>query len=104
MRYEKGRKDSTRQRIVDVASERFRCDGIAASGLAGIMSEAGLTNGAFYPHFQSKADLVRESVGAALEEQAHRMQGAFDAGGLETVLALYLSTEHRDDFGNGCVS
>jgi TetR/AcrR family transcriptional repressor of nem operon len=104
MRYEKGRKDASRQRIMEVAAERFRSDGIAASGLAGIMSEAGLTNGAFYPHFQSKAELVRESVGAALEEQAHRMQDAFDAGGLDAVLAVYLSTEHRDDPGSGCVS
>ena len=47
MRYEKGRKDASRQRIMEVAAERFRSDGIAASGLAGIMSEAGLTNGAF---------------------------------------------------------
>jgi len=37
----------------------------AATGLATIMSDAGLTNGAFYPHFQSKADLVRETVAAA---------------------------------------
>ena len=62
MRYEKGRKDASRSRIMEVATERFRSDGIAATGLAGIMSEAGLTNGAFYPHFQSKAALVRECV------------------------------------------
>ena len=55
MRYEKGRKDASRRRIMEVAAERFRNEGIAASGLAGIMSDAGLTNGAFYPHFQSKA-------------------------------------------------
>ena len=104
MRYEKGRKDASRQQILEVAAERFRSDGIAASGLAGIMSEAGLTNGAFYPHFQSKAELVRESVGAALEEQSRRMQDAFDAGGLEAILAIYLSTAHRDDPESGCVS
>ena len=45
MRYEKGRKDVSRRRITEVAAERFRRDGIAASGLAGIMSDAGLTNG-----------------------------------------------------------
>ena len=32
------------------------------------------------------------------------MQDAFDAGGLDAVLALYLLTEHRDDPGGGCVS
>jgi AcrR family transcriptional regulator len=104
MRYEKGRKDASRRRIMEVAAERFRCDGIAASGLAGIMSDAGLTNGAFYPHFQSKAELVRESVTSALEDQSHRLQDAFAAGGLEAILAVYLSAEHRDNPGNGCVS
>ena len=43
MRYEKGRKEASRQRIMEVAAERFRRDGIAATGLAGIMNEAGLT-------------------------------------------------------------
>lgn len=102
MRYEKGRKDASRRRIMDVAAERFRCDGIAATGLARIMSEAGLTNGAFYPHFQSKAELVRESIAAALEEHSERLEELQAAGGLETALAAYLSPAHRDDPGQGC--
>jgi TetR/AcrR family transcriptional regulator, transcriptional repressor for nem operon len=104
MRYEKGRKDASRRRIMEVAAERFRSEGIAASGLAGIMSHAGLTNGAFYPHFQSKAELVRESLTSALDDQTHRLQDAFAAGGLEAVLKGYLSAEHRDNPGSGCVS
>lgn len=103
MRYEKGRRDSSRRRIMDVAAESFRRDGIAASGLAGIMSEAGLTNGAFYPHFRSKDELVRESLVAALDEQSNRLQKALAAGGLEAVLSLYLSAQHRDGPESGCV-
>lgn len=102
MRYEKGRKHASRRRIMDVAAERFRHDGIAATGLAKIMSEAGLTNGAFYPHFQSKAELVRESIAAALDEQSERLEGLLTAGGLETALSAYLSPAHRDDPGHGC--
>ncbi|QGZ96127.1 TetR/AcrR family transcriptional regulator [Terricaulis silvestris] len=102
MRYEKGRKDASRTRIMEVAAERFRSDGIAASGLAGIMSKAGLTNGAFYPHFESKADLVRESVAAALDDRAKAMHELASAGGLEAVIAAYLSPQHRDSPGNGC--
>lgn len=102
MRYEKGRKDSTRRRIMEIAGERFRCDGIAASGLAGIMSEAGLTNGAFYPHFKSKAELVRESVAAAMDDQADQMGEITAEGGLEAAIAAYLSPEHRDNPGTGC--
>ena len=67
MRYEKGHKDATRQRIIDVASRQFRENGVAAVGLAGIMTEAGLTNGAFYTHFESKEDLVRAVLLDALE-------------------------------------
>ncbi|TIM28179.1 MAG: TetR/AcrR family transcriptional regulator [Mesorhizobium sp.] len=104
MRYEKGRKDASRQRIMEVATERFRSDGIAASGIAGIMGEAGLTNGAFYPHFPSKAALVRESVAAALEAQATQIQEAVAAGGLPMAIDAYLSAEHRDNPGHGCAS
>jgi TetR/AcrR family transcriptional regulator, transcriptional repressor for nem operon len=104
MRYEKGRKDASRRRIMEVAAERFRCNGIAGSGLASIMSDAGLTNGAFYPHFHSKAELVRETVAAALESQSNQLGELLVSGGLEAVLATYLSKEHRDGPGNGCVS
>ncbi len=102
MRYEKGRKDASRRRIMEVAAERFRGEGIAASGLTGIMSEAGLTNGAFYPHFRSKAELVRESVAAALEDQTKRLQETLASGGLELAISSYLSGEHRDNPAKGC--
>jgi TetR/AcrR family transcriptional regulator, transcriptional repressor for nem operon len=104
MRYEKGRKDASRRRIMEVAAERFRGDGIAATGLASIMSDAGLTNGAFYPHFQSKAELVRESLAAALEDQSNQFRGLIASGGLEAAIAAYLSAAHRDNPGKGCAS
>src|SRR2546423_11630072 len=102
MRYEKGRKDASRQRILEVASDRFRNDGIAASGLAGIMSDAGLTSGAFYPHFPSKADLVRETVAAAMESQGDLMRETLARGGVEAVITDYLSPAHRDNAAKGC--
>ncbi len=104
MRYEKGRKDASRGRIMEVAADRFRGDGIAASGLATIMSDAGLTNGAFYPHFHSKAELVRESVAAAMELQAQQLAQALASGGVEMAIEAYLSAEHRDHPGKGCAS
>lgn len=104
MRYEKGRKDTSRRRIIDVAIERFRTDGIAGSGLATIMKDAGLTNGAFYPHFPSKADLVRETLSDALSKQAVWLRGMLDEGGLDSVIDFYLSPEHRDNPGLGCAS
>ena len=102
MRYEKGRKDTSRRRIIEVAAERFKGDGIAASGLAGIMNEAGLTNGAFYPHFQSKSELVRESVAAALEDQTKQLREILTSGGIEFAISSYLSAAHRDNPAKGC--
>ncbi|WP_332303911.1 TetR/AcrR family transcriptional regulator [Rhizobium sp. GR12] len=104
MRYEKGRKDTSRRKIMDVAVERFRKDGIAGSGLATIMKDAGLTNGAFYPHFPSKADLVRETISDALSTQAVWLRQVLDEGGLTHLTDLYLSPGHRDDPGQGCAS
>ena len=103
MRYEKGHKDVTRQRIIDVASGRFRAHGVAAAGLAGIMAEAGLTNGAFYAHFDSKEDLVCAVLGDALDRREQRLRAAADSTeGLEELIRDYLSLRHRDNPGGGC--
>ncbi|KQT62240.1 TetR family transcriptional regulator [Aureimonas sp. Leaf460] len=104
MRYEKGRKDASKRRILEVAAQRFCTDGIAATGLAGIMSDAGLTNGAFYPHFKSKAALVGESIASGMEGQSAWLSDHLAAGGIEAVIAAYLSPEHRDHPGLGCPS
>ena len=44
MRFEKGHKETTRQRIIETAAARFRKDGVAATGIAGLMADAGLTH------------------------------------------------------------
>ena len=103
MRYDKGHKNETRRHILDVASARFRESGIAAVGLAGIMSEAGLTNGAFYTHFSSKEELVREVLMDALTRREERHKANLESGvALETTIRDYLSTRHRDRAGTGC--
>ncbi|HEV2158116.1 TetR family transcriptional regulator [Bradyrhizobium sp.] len=102
-RYDKGHRDTTRRHILDVASAQFRESGIAAIGLAGIMSEAGLTNGAFYTHFKSKEDLVRAVVLDALERREQRHKDNLASGvALETVIRDYLSPRHRDRAATGC--
>ncbi|WP_249154525.1 TetR/AcrR family transcriptional regulator [Bradyrhizobium manausense] len=103
MRYDKGHKDETRRHILDVASAQFRESGIAAVGLAGIMSEAGLTNGAFYSHFASKEDLVREVLTDALTRREERHKANLENGvALGTTIRDYLSARHRDRAGTGC--
>jgi AcrR family transcriptional regulator len=103
MRYQKGHKETTREHIIDVASEQFRENGIAAVGLAGIMSAAGLTNGAFYTHFKSKEDLVRAALRNGLSRREQRLRANLESStGLETTIRDYLSARHRDGAGTGC--
>jgi AcrR family transcriptional regulator len=102
-RYDKGHRDTTRRHILDVASAQFRESGIAAVGLAGIMAEAGLTNGAFYTHFASKEDLVREVLCDALERREQRHKDNLKNGvPVETTIRDYLSPRHRDHAAAGC--
>ena len=59
------------------------------------MADAGLTNGAFYAHFNSKEDLVANALAEQLREQRER----FSAQPVEQIVRGYLSVEHRDDPG-----
>jgi TetR/AcrR family transcriptional repressor of nem operon len=103
MRYDEGHKDATRQRIIDAASRQFRQDGVAAVGIAGIMADAGLTNGAFYTHFGSKEDLVRTVLCSALTKREATLRTAAQSdAGLEAAIRDYLSPRHRDNPGRGC--
>lgn len=104
MRYEKGRKDVTHDHIIEVAGRRFRQDGITASGLAGIMSEAGLTNGAFYAHFASKSEMVEKSLKRATDVQWQQFEKELASGRLLNIIRAYLSEQHRDHPESGCPS
>lgn len=104
-RYSAGHKDQTRQRIIETAGRRFKQDGIDGSGIAAIMSDADLTNGAFYAHFTSKDDLVANVVA----DQVNRWRTGLDTStqgreALEDFVRLYLSARHRDHPDTGCPS
>jgi TetR/AcrR family transcriptional repressor of nem operon len=104
MRYEKGHADTTRQRILEVASRRFREHGVAAAGIAPLMADAGLTNGAFYTHFESKEALFRQVLIDMLAKRQSVLRKAIAEGNIDAAIQGYLSTRHRDNPGNGCVT
>ena len=64
MGHSRAQKAKTHERIIKLASKRFREQGLAGMGIAELMKEAGLTVGGFYKHFKSRDDLVAESVGS----------------------------------------
>ncbi len=104
-RYDKEHKPATRQRITETAGRRFKRDGIDGSGIATLMADAGLTNGAFYAHFESKDDLVATIVADQLRGQGDWIKGtATDRAGVERIVREYLSPAHRDNPEEGCPS
>ncbi|MET0530795.1 MAG: TetR/AcrR family transcriptional regulator [Microvirga sp.] len=108
MRYEKGHKEQTRKRVLDVAARQFRANGIEGTGVACLMADAGLTHGGFYAHFKSKDDLVREALSAShdnsrntwLKEAQTARENGEDV--LTAILRFYLRPLHRDRPDAGC--
>lgn len=104
-RYSSEHKEATRRRIVETAGRRFKRDGIDGSGIATLMADAGLTNGAFYAHFDSKDDLVATVLGDQLGRQASEFSELPGGhAGLEAFVGRYLSPAHRDHPEIGCPS
>jgi AcrR family transcriptional regulator len=99
-RYGKEHKQATRRRIIQAAGRRLKRDGIDGSGVATLMADAGLTNGAFYAHFDSKDDLVASTLADQLREQRESFRGMT----VEQIVRQYLSAEHRDHAEDGCPS
>ncbi len=107
MRYDKGHKEATRKRIIEAAAARFREEGIAAVGVANLMSDIGLTQGGFYNHFESKDDLAREAIMLAWQDTYERLRKALERakhGGIEALIDTYLSPAHRNRVAEGCVA
>jgi len=107
MRYSPEHKAETHARIVRKASVRLREKGAHGVGVADLMKEAGLTHGGFYAHFNSREALVIEAFGDAMDRSTARWRKTLAELPPEKRLAAvvdgYLTPQHRDDPGHGCV-
>jgi len=104
MGHSRAEKADSHERIVKVAADLFRELGVDGVGVADLMQCAGLTHGAFYRHFDSRADLVAEAVERALKDGS-AVADAVAANPKSTIGALvdaYLSLVHRDKLASGC--
>lgn len=102
-RYGQDHKASTRRRMIEASGRRFKRDGFDGAGIAALVADAGLTNGAFYGHFDSKDHLISTVVAEQLSAQASVVEG-LPTGSVAAYVAAYLSPEHRDDPAGGCPS
>ena len=111
MRYGSDHKAGSKSRILDAAAQQLRAKGPHKVSVAQVMSDAGLTHGAFYAHFDSKDALVAEAVSEMFTDVGERAGGLWDLSAregddlraaLRTLLEGYLSASHRDRPDRGC--
>ena len=98
MKVSKQQVQANRAHIVETASTLFRERGYDGVGIADLMAAAGFTQGGFYKHFNSKADLMAESSACSLAQSAALTAGVSP----EEFVRLYLERAHRDDRATGC--
>ncbi|HWU90802.1 MAG TPA: TetR/AcrR family transcriptional regulator [Kofleriaceae bacterium] len=105
MRYAKTHKQETRERLIQSTRAIAKRDGFGGTGVDALMSAIGLTGGAFYSHFGSKAELFAELVEREMTHSARMLAGepAAAPDNLARCLRAYLSMEHVAHPETGCV-
>jgi TetR/AcrR family transcriptional repressor of nem operon len=108
MRVSKQKAAQNRQAILAAAARLFREQGVGATGVDSITKAAGLTHGAVYSQFGSKEAIAVEAIRLAFTRSIHLWQRMAERAGrrnaFPAIVAQYLSREHRDSAGQGCVS
>jgi TetR/AcrR family transcriptional repressor of nem operon len=89
-----------RARILAAAARLFRLRGFDDVTVADVMKDAGLTHGAFYGYFPSKAALIAEAVGRALPPAPNKAKPRRPAA---EYADGYLSVRHRDNRATSCL-
>ena len=106
MRYQPEHKAEIHQKIVKDASRRIRTEGLTGAAVSAVMRDAGLTHGGFYKHFESKDELLIESLGEAFREIADRLVHAAEQSHSEepwkAIVKTYLTLEYCDHIERGC--
>jgi TetR/AcrR family transcriptional repressor of nem operon len=105
VRYPPDRKAETRDAVLKAAACELRERGYHGVGVDGLSAAAGLTSGAFYSHFSSKEEVLRSVIDANVGQPFIEPGGnlATRRERLRFYLRNYISLEHRDDPGHGCV-
>lgn len=94
-----------REKLLDAAAKRFYNDGVNATGIDTITTEAGVAKKSLYNNFSSKAELVSTYIDARHEQwldlyRTRLTQAATDADRALAVFDAYID-HARDAHGNG---
>ena len=109
MRVSQAEKEKSRTRIIDSAARLLRERGVEGASVADVMSDAGLTHGGFYRHFDTKEAMVCAALDSAFDQMIERLDppdrlpaGANPRDDLAEFEQNYLSDAHVAAPGRGC--
>ncbi len=104
MAHRAGQKEESRARILASAGRGFRSRGYDALGVDGLAKEAGVTHGAFYAHFKSKAAAFRETVTVGMRDLRFGIERLRDGGPgwRQRFVEFYLGDRRTCDLSESC--
>lgn len=106
MRYQPEHKAVVHRKIVKDASRRVRAEGMNGAAVAAVMRDTGLTHGGFYKHFNSKDQLLLESLHEAFREIGDTLTrvAAESQPGVawKAIVKTYLNPEYCEHVERGC--
>lgn len=105
MAHPAGKKEESRARILAGAGRGFRGHGYGGLGVDALAKEAGVTSGAFYAHFKSKADAFREAVSVGLNDLkagVERIRADRGKGWLRHFVNFYLGDRRTSELAESC--
>ena len=105
MRYGPDHKGKARTRILNAAGRGFRRLGFGGIGVDGLAKEAGVTSGAFYGHFPSKAEAFKAAAVTGLvqlREGVESLQVNEGDEWLEKFVDFYMNVRRTCDLGESC--
>lgn len=105
MRYSPEQKQATREKILEASQRGFRREGFSGLGVDGLAQDAGVTSGAFYKHFGSKAEVFRQSVALSVKEfqaAVEKFQKEYGSDWLDEFAKFYLGEKRCAELGDSC--
>jgi TetR/AcrR family transcriptional regulator, transcriptional repressor for nem operon len=106
MRYRPEHKAEVHEKIVKDASRRVRAEGMNGAAVAAVMQDNGLTHGGFYKHFESKDELLLESLHEAFREIGDTLAAAAEQSppgtAWKAIVKTYLAPEYCERPERGC--
>jgi TetR/AcrR family transcriptional repressor of nem operon len=106
MRVSQEEKDRSHTRIIASAAKLLRKHGVDRASVGDVMSDAGLTHGGFYKHFESKDELVAAAIDKAFEDITKILEAGvypgFERDPPSDFRAYYLSNGHVATPEIGC--